>query len=112
MLMSNRDEFSLPDKETLAKRTRQLCSNPNCQSSTSGPHTRPDKAINLGVAAHICAAAPGGKRYDPDMTPEERGRIDNAIWLCQICAKLVDSDDKEYTVELLWRWKEEHEGSP
>lgn len=109
--MSNRDEFSPPDKETLAKRARQLCSNPDCQSSTSGPHTRPDRAINTGVAAHICAAAPGGKRYDSDMTPEERGRIGNAIWLCQTCAKLVDSDEQEYTVELLRRWKEEHERS-
>ena len=32
----------------------------------------PNKIINIGVAAHICAAAPGGPRYDSAMTEEER----------------------------------------
>ncbi len=86
-----------------------MCSNPDCRAPTSGPHTQPDKAINLGVAAHVRAAAPGGKRYNPRMSPEKRGAIENAIWLCQRCAKLVDSDERKYTVGLLGKWKKEHE---
>ena len=107
--MKNRDDFSQKVKETLAKRAAQTCSNPDCPAATSGPHTQPDKALNLGVAAHIYAASPGGKRYNKDMTQEERAGIENAIWLCQQCAKLVDSDEQKYTVAMLKGWKEVHE---
>lgn len=70
---------------------------------------RRDKIADIGVAAHICAAAEGGPRYDPSMTPEQRSNIDNCIWLCQTHAKLIDSDTATYTVEELRRWKEKAE---
>jgi hypothetical protein len=41
----------------------------------------------VGEAAHISAAAPGGKRYDSSLTPEERRAPSNGIWLCELCAK-------------------------
>src|SRR4051812_16178668 len=40
------------------------CSNPACRKPTSGPLEDPAKAINIGVAAHITAAAPDGPRYN------------------------------------------------
>jgi ribosomal protein L37AE/L43A len=61
--------------------------------------------MNIGVAAHIRAAAPGGKRYCAKMTQEQRKDERNGIWLCQCCAKLIDSDVRAYTVELLESWK-------
>jgi hypothetical protein len=90
--MSKRDDFSLKVKRKLAERACLRCSNPDCERITAGPHSVPSESIMLGVAAHICAASPGGKRYDPNMTREERSSIGNGIWLCQICAKLIDSD--------------------
>jgi hypothetical protein len=61
--------------------------------------------VNIGVAAHIAAAAPGGPRYDEKMAPEERCGIENAVWLCQNCAKLIDNDASRYTIDLLRRWR-------
>ena len=78
---------------------------------TSGPHTDPSKSIIVGVAAHITAAAVGGPRYDPDLSPEQRRSIDNGIWLCQTCSKLVDSDQARFPVELLRSWKRQAEES-
>ena len=108
-MAGNRDEFSTRVKEILAKRANEHCSNRECGIATSGPHQDEDKAINLGVAAHITAASPGGPRYNKSLTSEDRTSISNAIWLCQKCAKLIDSDVKTYPEEILRIWKREHE---
>ena len=102
---SKRDEFTNFTKELLANRVGRKCSNPNCRKLTCGPNENPLKITNIGVAAHICAAAEGGPRFDSSMTSEERKGFDNGIWLCQNCAKLIDSDPARYTKELLKSWK-------
>jgi hypothetical protein len=104
-----RDEFDSRIKDTLARRVGYRCSNPDCQKATSGPHSDPLKVLNVGVAAHITAAALGGPRYDGKLSSAERKSINNAIWLCQICAKLVDNDPQRYSTELLRAWKAEAE---
>lgn len=76
---------------------------------TSYAHTKDDEVINLGVAAHITAAAPGGPRYDSSLSADQRKSASNAIWLCQTCAKLIDSDELKYTVEVLKSWKTQAE---
>jgi hypothetical protein len=96
-----RDEFSPKTKDLLAKRAGFRCSNPNCRQATVGPQADPQGATNLGVAAHIIAASPDGPRHDGSLTTEQRTDIDNGIWLCQTCAKLVDNDETRYTVESL-----------
>ena len=73
---------------------------------TCGANTNPEKITNIGVAAHICAAAQGGPRYDASMTPEERKSFENGIWLCQSCSKLIDTDITRYPKELLQSWKQ------
>jgi len=100
-----RDEFSKETKDIVAKRVGLRCSNPNCRRPTSGPQAHPRKTVNIGVAAHITAASHGGPRYDDKMSPEERCGSENAIWLCQNCAKLIDNDTTHYTADLLRRWR-------
>jgi hypothetical protein len=104
-----RDDFNSQIKDTLSKRVGLRCSNPNCRALTSGPNSSEDKATNIGVAAHITAASIKGPRYDASMTSVERSFIRNGIWLCQSCAKLIDSDTLRYTVQLLQEWKIEAE---
>ncbi len=65
----------------------------------------------IGKAAHICGAAPGSRRYDASMMPEERAHIDNAIWLCADHADLIDRDEVTYSVETLRAMKSDHEAS-
>lgn len=110
MKYNKRDDFTPTVKTKLAKRVAFICSNPSCQKLTIGPNTK-NGMNNIGVAAHICAASPGGPRYDETMTEIERKSIDNGIWLCQSCAKLIDSDVSKYTVKLLKDWKEEMENT-
>lgn len=104
-MASKRDDFKETTKDIMAKRVGYRCSNPSCRKPTCGASDDPNNYSNIGVAAHICAAARGGKRYDTDMSKEERRDIHNGIWLCQSCSKLIDSDDQRYTVDLLHKWK-------
>jgi hypothetical protein len=103
--MSVRDEFREEVKLLLAKRAGFRCSNPNCRQPTAGPTENPHRSSNIGVAAHITAAAAGGPRFDPMLSSEVRRSAENGIWLCQNHAKLVDGDDGRYTVEYLREWK-------
>jgi hypothetical protein len=101
-----RDEFTEDVKRNLAAHTGNSCSNPDCGALTSGPQTKSAKALNVGVAAHITAAAEGGQRYNASLSSEERRHQDTGIWLCQTCAKLIDSDASRYTEKLLRAWRE------
>ena len=100
-----RDEFTIAVKLVLAMRVGLRCSNPRCRKATSGPQSATDKAVNIGVAAHISAASPGGPRFDPRVSAEQRSAAGNGIWLCQNCAKLIDNDAQRFTVEELAHWK-------
>lgn len=101
-----RDEFSTSTKRLLAQRVCHRCSNPECRRPTSGPSNDPERSSNIGVAAHIKGASPGGPRYDPDQASADRRSFQNGIWLCQSCAKLIDDDVYRYRVDVLHRWKQ------
>lgn len=104
-----RDNFSARVKQELARRVGHRCSRPDCRAPTSGPKSTPEGSVNLGVAAHITAAAPGGPRYNHLLTSNERSSIDNAIWLCHTCSQLIDKDPDRFTEHILRRWKADAE---
>ena len=99
-----RDNFTAATKRALAQRAGNVCS--LCAAVTAGPSDEHSSAVNnVGVAAHICGALPGSARHNPAMTSAERCHADNGIWLCQTCAKLVDSDVVEWTMMKLLQRK-------
>ncbi|MFN7091461.1 MAG: hypothetical protein ACK4P4_12975 [Allorhizobium sp.] len=103
-VMGTRDDFRQPVIRQIAQRAGYRCSNPSCLRPTIGPDGGSDTA-NIGVAAHISAAAEGGPRYEKDLTPEERSSAENGIWLCQTCSRLVDVDLPSHSTERLREWK-------
>ncbi|MEZ5491035.1 MAG: hypothetical protein R3F50_12055 [Gammaproteobacteria bacterium] len=105
----NRDDFTESTKLKIAKRAGWLCSFPTCRSPTVGATSDGEGEINIGTAAHICAAAPGGPRYDEMMSSEERSSTRNGIWMCRDHGKAIDSPDPEFTVEQLREWKRQAE---
>lgn len=100
-----RDNFSKAVIDRMAKRVGMKCSYPDCRAPTAGPDAAAG-VTNVGVAAHISAASPGGARYDPGLSPEARSDIANGIWLCQNHAKLIDDDELGNPASLLREWKE------
>ena len=84
-----------------------MCSYPWCNQRTSGSTSDGKDVIRVGVAAHICAAAPGGPRYDPGMSSVERSSAGNGIWLCETHARAADSGDPQFTVDAMRSWKKQ-----
>lgn len=98
---------NFPKKTILLLRDRagDICSKPDCRVHTVGSSSGEQKSVSIGVAAHICAALPGGARYNSEMSEHERKSYDNGIWLCQSCSRLIDVDEARFPVELLKKWK-------
>lgn len=65
--------------------------------------------VVTGIICHIKARSPKGPRYDKKQTAEQRHHADNLILLCSRHSKIIDSDAKTYSVELLKEMKEIHE---
>lgn len=104
-----RDDFPPNVKDLLARRAGMRCSNPECAAMTVGPQEGGSSSVNLGVACHITAAAPGGPRFDGAIDKQTRRSERNGLWLCQTCAKWIDSDPVHYSVALLECWKAQAE---
>lgn len=109
MPITRRHNFSAAVRKTLALRAAHFCSNPRCLKLTAGPARNGERALETGHGAHICAAAPGGPRYDPDQSASERSSAANGIWLCRECGDIVDKDHEGYSAEELLVWKRNHE---
>jgi hypothetical protein len=102
---SNRDEFTPATKRAIERQARGHCSNPACRRLTRGATADGGGEVNIGVASHISAAAPGGPRYDKNMAPHERRSVDNGIWLCDVHARAVDAKNSKFIAEQLRAWK-------
>ncbi|HZT26528.1 MAG TPA: hypothetical protein VFA57_12550 [Pseudolabrys sp.] len=100
-----RDDFLKQTITEIAKGVGYRCSNPDCARPTVAANAEQTGVITIGVAAHICAASPGGARYNAAQTREARRSRDNGIWLCQNCGRLIDVDPGKFTAELLVGWK-------
>ncbi len=104
---NNRDDFSAATRRTIAARSGFRCAVCRCQ--TEGPGLDPAKAVSIGEAAHITAAASGGPRYDATLTPERRSHADNGLWACKNHHAIIDRDDKRYSAPDLVRLKQRAE---
>lgn len=107
MAVSKRDDFPMSVKRELAERAHYYCS--MCRVPTVGPSLTSARSVRAGDAAHITAAAPGGPRYDPTFTREQRRAVENGIWLCGTHADLIDRDADRYSTAYLHQLKAEHE---
>lgn len=106
-MTGDRDEFTAATKQVLALRAAHRCS--RCRILTVRPHSDSGRAVITGVAAHICAAADGGPRFDPDQAQDERRAPANGIWVCHDCSDLIDKDQAAFPIDMLRMMKLRHE---
>jgi nucleoside phosphorylase len=68
----------------------------------------PNGAI-IAEMAHIRAVSPGGARYDPSQSSDERNGFENLLILCPSHHALIDSDPVTYSISKLSDIKTRHE---
>jgi hypothetical protein len=103
-------DFPEQEKRMLADFAGSRCSNPACRAETKAKCADADKVLNLGIAAHIYGAEPGGARYNEHQSPEERrSAIRNGIWLCEPCATIIDIERTAHPAQLLFQWRQDNE---
>lgn len=97
------------DWKILCAKSGNRCALPNCRTILVEDATKTDGASLIAEAAHIKGENPGSARYDASMTDEERNCCKNRILLCPSCHTKIDKQQNAYPVELLQRYKTEHE---
>lgn len=80
------------------------CAYPGCNVPVVEP-----TGIVTGEIAHIKASSPNGPRYDKEQDEQQRHSFDNLILLCSRHHTIIDTDVKKHPVDLISKFKKEHE---
>lgn len=90
----------------LAVLSKNKCAFPGCDHPILGRD-----GVYIAELCHIEAAEPGGQRYNPAQTDEERRSPENLLFLCHRHHKETD-DEARYPAEKLREMKRAHEALP
>ena len=80
------------------------CAFPKCGC----PVVEPTGTVT-GIICHIRARSRGGPRFEQHQTDEQRHAFDNLVLMCGRHSKLIDSEPRTYTVDVLQEMKTTHE---
>ena len=97
-------EPSLATVKRLFAASGNRCAFPEC----SAPIAEPSGTIT-GIICHIKARSPGGPRYDPEQSEEDRHSFRNLLLMCARHSKLIDSEPDRFTAGVLSDMKEQQE---
>lgn len=103
---------NIPEREmkSLIAMSGGVCAFPGCNKGLVAPANATDPAAFLGEMAHIVADSRQGPRGISQMSDEERDRHTNLLLLCGDHHKTIDSQPFTYSVCVLRKMKEDHEG--
>lgn len=85
------------------------CAHPECTNNVIEPATEKSDAAVIAQICHIYAFSTNGPRGKAGLTNEELNSPENLILLCPNHHVVVDKQHETYPVELLKKWKREHE---
>lgn len=89
----------------LFARSGNQCAFPGCTQALISTNNK-----FISQLCHIEAASPGGERYNPEQTDEERRAYENLMLMCY--PHHIETNDVEiYTVEVLQNMKSSHEST-
>jgi len=91
-------------------RSGGFCQNPGCHSDLITLFA--DGSIStVDELAHVIGQSTKAPRGTSSMDPADRDEYENIIILCPTCHTLADKNPSQFPVEMLLKWKQEHEDS-
>jgi len=99
----------LKQQKIVCIKSGNLCALPDCRKEIILDGNGIDPSAIVGELAHIKGEKLGVKRYDQNMTDQQRNNHENLILVCPSCHTKIDNQPNTYTVEELLRIKSEHE---
>jgi len=100
--------ISLKARKMLWGRAANRCAFPDCRRELVMDATETDDESIIGEECHIVAREDDGPRGDSSFLVENRDKYDNLILLCSTHHKVIDDQQKTYTVEVLKKLKRDH----
>lgn len=107
-LVRHRRRQAMEPKLSTIKRLFALSGNQCAFQGCSAPIVEGSGSIT-GVVCHICARSPGGPRYYPMQTDEDRHGFENLVLMCARHSKLIDNEPERYSPKFLRDMKTMHE---
>lgn len=101
--------ISLKTHKMLWGRSGNMCAFPECKKILVADESLTDDPSVIGEESHIVGRKKNGPRGKSNLTIEQRDYYGNLILLCRNHHKIVDDQEKEYTVEILKGYKISHE---
>lgn len=107
--MSNRKKLSEKNLKALWALSGGVCSNPSCNRNII-EDTNQHSLVIIGEQAHIIAHSADGPRSKNNLDRNiDVDSINNLILLCSSCHTLIDKAEKDFPLDLLTTWKQNHE---
>ncbi len=85
-----------------------VCTFPGCSRSLVSPDSPTESGAVLAEIAHIVADSREGPRGDVGLSEDQRNQHDNLIALCPDHHKVIDSQAKTYSIDVLRQMKLDH----
>jgi hypothetical protein len=104
ILIDGMKEPTLAILKRLFAKSHNQCAFPKCELPIAE-----DSGTITGIVCHIKARSKGGPRFDAKQSDEERHLFANLVLMCARHSKIIDTDPKLYSVELLQEMKLIHE---
>lgn len=105
-----RKKISEPVKRKLWASSSGYCCNPSCHKELI-PIFENGTITSIDELAHIIAQKKKGARGKDELPLSQRDEFENLIVLCPSCHTMVDKNPQTFTVDVLKKWKKDHENS-
>src|SRR6266511_2623902 len=109
MASTKRKDIPDPVTNRLYSLSGNQCAFPGCTNSVTYQEAPGEKPVTLAQRAHLVGVGRQGPRSKAAPLSDDPNAIENLTLLCGVCHPIVDNNPRIYSVEVLAKYKADHE---